>query len=98
MPETPPEAPGEERKSKPCGRGGRWLGLAALLALGAGLAFGAWRYETQHQETLATSAQRADFVPSLRVATIKPSDRAVLVSLPGTTSAFTQANIFARAS
>jgi len=98
MPETPPEAPVEERKSKPRGRGGRWLGLAALLALGAGLAFGAWRYETQHQETLATSAQRADFVPSLRVATIKPSDRAVLVSLPGTTSAFTQANIFARAS
>jgi RND family efflux transporter MFP subunit len=98
MPETPPEAPVEERKSKPRGRGGRWLGLAALLALGAGLAFGAWRYETQHQETLATSEQRADFVPSLRVATIKPSDRAVLVSLPGTTSAFTQANIFARAS
>src|ERR1700720_2106295 len=98
MPETPPEAPVEERKSKPRGRGGRWLGLAALLALGAGLGFGAWRYETQHQETLATSEQRADFVPSLRVATIKPSDRGVLVSLPGTTSAFTQANIFARAS
>ena len=98
MPQTPPEAPVEERKSKSRGRGGRWLGLAALLVLGAGLAFGAWHYETQHQETLATSEQRADFVPSLRVATIKPSDRAVLVSLPGTTSAFTQANIFARAS
>jgi RND family efflux transporter MFP subunit len=98
MPEPVPETPAEERKSAPRGRGGRWLALAALFALGAGLALGTWRYEAQHREALATSAQRADFVPTLRVATIKPSDPTVSVSLPGTTSAFTQANIFARAS
>jgi RND family efflux transporter MFP subunit len=98
MPEAPPEAPPEERKSAPSSHGGRWLGLAALLVLGAGLAFGAWRYETQHREAIATAERHTDFVPSLRVATIKPSDQTMLVSLPGTTSAFTQANVFARAS
>jgi len=88
----------EEQQPDPRRRGGRWLGAGALLALVAALAFGAWRYEAQHRAALATSQQHADFVPTLGVATIKPSDGTMIVTLPATTAAFTQANIFARAS
>jgi RND family efflux transporter MFP subunit len=96
--EPPPEAPAEEEQNRGRRGGGRWLGFGALLALIAGLAYGGWRYETQQLETAATSKQRADFVPTLRVATVKTSDSTMLVTLPATTLAFAQANIFARAS
>jgi RND family efflux transporter MFP subunit len=96
--EPPPEAPAEEEQQPRRRGGGRWLGFGALLALIAGVAYGGWRYETQRLETAATSKQRADFVPSLRVATVKASDSTILVTLPATTLAFAQANIYARAS
>jgi RND family efflux transporter MFP subunit len=96
--EPPPEAPAQEEQNLGRRGGGRWLGFGALLALIVGLAYGGWRYETQRLETAVTAKQQADFVPSLRVATVKASDSTMLVTLPGTTSAFTQANIFARAS
>jgi RND family efflux transporter MFP subunit len=96
--EPPPEAPAEEEQHLGRRGRGRWLGFGALLALIAGLAYGGWRYETQQLETAATAKQRADFVPSLRVATVKPSDGTILVTLPATTLAFAQANIYARAS
>jgi RND family efflux transporter MFP subunit len=91
---TAPDDPPRKRRSW----GARLLGFGALLALFGGLALGAWRYETQHHEVAATAERRADFVPSLNVATVKASDQTMLVTLPGTTSAFTEANIFARAS
>ena len=97
--EPPPEAPAEEEQHTARRRGGsRWLGFGALLALIGALAYGGWRYETQQLETAATSKQRADFVPTLRVATVKSSDSTTLVTLPATTLAFAQANMFARAS
>ena len=46
----------------------------------------------------AAAEQHQDFVPKLRVAAIKPSSEIVAVTLPATTTAFAQANIFARAS
>jgi RND family efflux transporter MFP subunit len=96
--EPPPQAPAQEEQ-QPRRRGsGRWLGFGALLALIGALAYGGWRYETQRLETAATSKQQADFVPNLRVATVKASDSTILVTLPATTLAFAQANIFARAS
>ena len=88
----------EDRPRKPRRWAARLLGLGALLALFAGLAFGAWRYEVQHHEALATAERRANFVPEVRVGTVKASDSTMAVSLPGSTSAFTEANIFARAS
>lgn len=95
FPGTPaPDDPPRKRRTW----GARLLGLGALLALFGGVALGAWRYETQHREVAATSERQADFVPSLHVATVKASDQTMLVTLPGTTSAFTEANIFARAS
>jgi RND family efflux transporter MFP subunit len=88
--ETPPEPRS--------GRGSRMLGIGALLALVAGLGLGAWSYQSQHRQVMAAAQQHEDFVPKLRVATIKPSDPIAVVTLPATTAAFAQANIFARAS
>ena len=47
---------------------------------------------------LPTAKQIRDFVPSVRVATVQAGDGTVLVTLPATTSAFSVANMFARAS
>ena len=77
---------------------GKWLGIGALLALLAGLGLGAWGYREQHRQVADAAAQHENYVPKLRVATIKPSDPKVVVTLPATTAAFAQANIFARAS
>jgi RND family efflux transporter MFP subunit len=78
--------------------GGRLLALGTFLLLAGGLAFGAARYYTQYREVMATAEQRRSFVPSVRVATIRPSDRTTLVTLPATTLAFSAANLYARAS
>jgi multidrug efflux pump subunit AcrA (membrane-fusion protein) len=88
----------EDSPRKPRRWVARLLGLGALLALLAGIAFGAWRYEVQHHEAVATAERRANFVPEVRVGTVKASDATMVISLPGSTSAFTEANIFARAS
>ena len=93
-----PEAPPEDRQHNRRRPGGRLLGIGALLALIGALAFGGWRYEAQHREAAATAERQADFVPSLSVAAVKASDATMLVTLPGTISAFAQANVFARAS
>lgn len=77
---------------------GRLFGIGVLLLLGAGLAFGAWRYYAQTRETMADAAVRQNLVPAVRTATVKAGDATMLVSLPGTTSAFATADIFARAS
>ena len=44
------------------------------------------------------AGQHHEFVPKVRVGTVKASDPITLVSLPATTSAFSVANLFARAS
>ena len=47
---------------------------------------------------IATAEQSRDLVPQVRVAAVRPSPGTETVSLPATTSAFSAANIFARAS
>jgi RND family efflux transporter MFP subunit len=79
-------------------RSTRLFGLGALVLLAAGLAFGASRSYSQQREVMATAEQIRDFVPSVRVATVRASDATVLVTLPATTSAFVVANMYARAS
>jgi RND family efflux transporter MFP subunit len=91
--ESPPKRPDVGRRW-----GGRLLALGAFLLLGGGLAFGATRYYTQHREVMATAEQRRNFIPNVRVATVRPSNRITLVTLPATTLAFSAANLFARAS
>src|SRR6266478_2684399 len=79
-------------------RGPVLFGLGVFLLLAAGLAFGASRSYSQQRVVMATAEQIRDFVPSVRVATVQASDATVLVTLPATTSAFSIANMYARAS
>jgi RND family efflux transporter MFP subunit len=77
--------------------GGRLVTLGAFSFLAAGVAMGASRHYAQHQHVMATAERDRDFVPSMRVATVKANPGIVSVVLPGTTAAFTDANIYARA-
>ena len=77
--------------------GGRFFTLGGVLALAGGLSLGAWGHYSQQRQTMATAQQERDFVPSLRVATVEASPGVMSVTLPGTTAAFTDANIYARA-
>lgn len=79
-------------------RGGWLLGLGVLFALLSSLAFGVWRHYTQHRQVVATAEQRVNFVPSVRVEQVRASRGNMLVTLPGTTEAWTTASIYARAS
>jgi RND family efflux transporter MFP subunit len=80
----------------------RWglalFGFGALLLLAGGLTFGASRSYSKQRQVIATTEQIRDFVPSVQAATVRASDATVLVTLPATTSAFSVANMFARAS
>jgi RND family efflux transporter MFP subunit len=79
----------------------RWgvsvFAAGAFLLLAGGVALGAWRHFVQQQQAMATAEQERDFVPSVRVATVKANAAVMSVTLPATTGAFEQAEIFARA-
>jgi RND family efflux transporter MFP subunit len=102
--------PGDERpddrstesplKPRPAVRrrwGGHLFALGGFLLLAGGVSLGAWRHYSQHQEVMATAERERDFVPSVRVATVEANPGIVSVALPGTTAAFADANIYARA-
>ena len=91
------------KKSEQLGVGSRrWVGrlsiLGAALALATALVSGAWSHYEQQRQVIATAEQSRDLVPQVRVAAVRPSSGTEIVSLPATTSAFSAANIFARAS
>jgi multidrug efflux pump subunit AcrA (membrane-fusion protein) len=62
------------------------------------LAFGVWRHYAQHRQVIDAAERQANFVPSVRVEEVAQRHGRAHVSLPGTTLAFEQANIYARAS
>ncbi len=78
--------------------GGRWFFIGVAVLLVGALALGFWRHYTLHAQVMSTADQRRDFVPSVRVAPVRASASTVSITWPGTTEAFAQANIFARAS
>src|SRR5215471_3897734 len=80
------------------GRRGRLVVLGTVVVLAGALTSGAWNRLTQYRMTAAAAEQERDFVPSVRVAAVAPSDDVEVIKLPATTSAFASANIFARAS
>lgn len=80
------------------GRGARILGLAVLVVLVAALGIGFWQHYSLNAEVMATAEQRRNFVPSVRAAPVRASTATMSVSWPGTTEAYAQANIYARAS
>ena len=101
--EEPPEpadrAPGQpRRRPRSRGSGRRILGIGVLLVLVAALGFGFWRHYSLHAQVMATTEARRDFVPSVRTAAVRASGSVMSVTWPGTTEAFAQANIYARAS
>jgi RND family efflux transporter MFP subunit len=105
-PRTPPpraETP-EARKpeifvpSAGARRGSRWFFVGVAVLLVGALAFGFWRHYSLHAQVMSTAEQRRDFVPSVRVAPVRASASTVSITWPGTTEAFAQANISARAS
>jgi RND family efflux transporter MFP subunit len=98
-----PAAPGRERASpgaRPARRGSwlRRLGVVAFLLLAAALAFGAWQHYSRHLQVTATAVEQAGFVPSVRVEAVTQRREPLQVSLPATTLAFEEAQIYARAS
>jgi RND family efflux transporter MFP subunit len=91
------ESPSKPRSVVQRRWGGRLFALGGFLLLTAGVSLGAWRYYSQHQEVMAIAERQRDFVPSVRVATVTANPGIVSVTLPGTTAAFADANIYARA-
>ncbi|HZB92018.1 MAG TPA: efflux RND transporter periplasmic adaptor subunit [Stellaceae bacterium] len=89
----PPGAP-----TRPVGRGSRRLALGVLVLLAGALTLGIGRHYAQHRQVIADARQEANFVPSVRVDTVTAPPAHTVVTLPGTTLAFEQANIYARAS
>jgi RND family efflux transporter MFP subunit len=92
-----PEASPGLRTAKRPSRALLVIGIAAG-ALVIAVAFGTWGHYSQSREVAATAQQHRDFVPSVRIATVRPNTNSIVVSLPATTSAFSVANIYARAS
>ena len=77
--------------------GGRLVAMGAFSLLAGGVSLGAWGHHSRQQVVMATAEWHRDFVPSLRVATVVANPDMVSVTLPATTAAFAQANIYARA-
>jgi RND family efflux transporter MFP subunit len=105
MPNDQPEPAARPPTGAPPAKSGKairpralWLlGLAALLPLAAGVAYGASQHHARARQVMRTAEQQRDFVPSVRVAKVRAADSQMTVSLPATTLAFASANIFARA-
>jgi multidrug efflux pump subunit AcrA (membrane-fusion protein) len=90
---APDRPPGKRRRT-----GRRLLAGSAFVLLCAALGIGLWQHYSLHVQVLATAEQRRDFVPSVRTAPVRASGSTIAVTWPGTTEAFEQANIYARAS
>jgi RND family efflux transporter MFP subunit len=104
-----PEGPDNRESPRPAsapaphparGTGGRGLllGLGALLLLVAALGVGFSHHSQLNAQVAAAAEQRRDFVPRVRTATVNASSKIMTISWPGTTKAFEQANVYARAS
>ncbi|HET6320612.1 MAG TPA: efflux RND transporter periplasmic adaptor subunit [Hyphomicrobium sp.] len=72
-------------------------GLVLLLLAGA-VGIGAYNAYRKQQSAQETANRNRTFVPTVQVAEVRDAGQIISVSLPGTTQAFTTANIFARAS
>lgn len=83
-----------ERTHAKVPRGVLWGAGAALVLL---LAWGIYGHWSKDQRAADAQAAQRDYKPHVRVAEAKRQDGPVKLTLPGTTLAFEQASIFARA-
>jgi RND family efflux transporter MFP subunit len=95
-PETSPHVSGRE-EAKP--RRGRFVGLFVLvvLLLAGLIALGAWTHWSRDQRAAQVQQEQTNFEPTVRTTLAKTEDQPVPLTLPGTTLAFDQASIYARA-
>jgi RND family efflux transporter MFP subunit len=91
------EKPAQHRQPMRRRWGGRLFALGGFVLLAGGLTLGGWGNFSLKQEVMATAKQQHDFVPSFHVATVAANPATISVTLPGTTAAFADANIYARA-
>ena len=77
---------------------GRLLAAGVILLLGGALGVSIWQHYNAHAQVMAADEERRDFVPTVTTATVNASGKTMSVTWPGTTEAFAQANIYARAS
>jgi RND family efflux transporter MFP subunit len=102
-PPARPLLPAPQRTPDPApqgawGRRGRSIGIGVLVLFVVVLALGVWRHYRQHEQVVAFADEEADFVPRVHVERVVQRLGRVDVTLPGTTLAFEQANIYGRAS
>ena len=74
------------------------MGVAVAAVVAGTLAVGGWKLYAREEAAAANAEFRQNFVPRVRVATVKATGGELVVNLPATTSAFAAANILARAS
>ena len=78
------------------GNGRKLLAVGVVVLLAGALAVGIWQHSSVHAPLMAAPEQQRDFV--VTTATVNASGKTMSVTWPGTTEAFAQANIYARAS
>jgi RND family efflux transporter MFP subunit len=78
-------------------RGGRLFTFGAFLLLTSGISLGASHRHSQQRQTEAIAEEVRQFAPTVMVAPVEASPTRVSITLPGTTAAFADANIYARA-
>jgi RND family efflux transporter MFP subunit len=78
------------------GNGRKLLAVGVLVLLAGALAAGIWQRYSLHARVMTAAEQQRDVV--VTTATVNASRKTMLVTWPGTTEAFAQANIYARAS
>src|SRR5438128_582186 len=97
-PQQWPEIP-EPRPDRPRPRGGagrRLFGVALFALIVTMLSFGVWQHFKQHRDVAAAAEQQATFAPNVRVERVTQRQGRMHLSLPGTTLAFEQADVYAR--
>lgn len=95
----PPQPETRTRVSPTRTRRGRFVPLfvAVVLLIGALVGLGAWVHLQRGERATQAQQQEVDFRPTLRTTVAKRVDTPTKLTLPGTTLAFDQANIYARA-
>jgi RND family efflux transporter MFP subunit len=91
------DTPASRGRTREESRLARLFGIGTLLLLLGVLALGTYQHFALHAQVIATAKERGEFVPRVRVAPVRASSPTWPITLPGTTSAFAAANIYARA-
>ena len=91
------DTPASRGRTREESRLARLFGIGTLLLLLGVLALGTYQHFALHAQVIATAKEHGEFVPRVRVAPVRASSPTWPITLPGTTSAFAAANIYARA-